>query len=407
MNQEEIVIEEKEISVKPKNFPIKVLLVDDQLIVAEAIKMMLSDCTDIVVIYCNNPLNAIEMAINEKPTVILQDLVMPELDGLVLVKYFRANPQTLNIPLIVLSTREDPKLKAAAFGLGANDYLVKLPDKIELEARIRYHSQSFIRLLERNEAYQKLQASQKLLQAELSEAASYVTSLLPRPWTEGPILTEWVFVPSARLGGDIFGYHWIDENHFSIFLIDVCGHGVGAAMLSVTMLNTIRSKNLPNTDFSDPVNVLFSLNKAFPMENHNEMFSTVWYGVYDRRTRELEYSSAGHPPALLISGNNQKDAKLYELGTPGFVLGGLSEVKFHSGKCTVGSYNKFILFSDGVYEVRKLDDTMYTIDELIRYVEKEEKYNTFSLVNLIHYIREVSGSKTFSDDFSIVQVYFK
>jgi PleD family two-component response regulator len=135
-----------------QTFNVTVLLVDDQPIISEAVRHMLKDQSDISFHYCKDPANAIQMAEEVHPTVILQDVVMPEVDGLLLVRYFRANQKTQNIPLIVLSTKEDPKIKAEAFALGANDYMVKLPDKVELIARIRYHSSGYIRLLERNEA---------------------------------------------------------------------------------------------------------------------------------------------------------------------------------------------------------------------------------------------------------------
>ena len=160
---------------------VTVLLVDDQPIVAEAVRRMLAPEGDIAFHYCQDPTQAIAQANGLRPTVILQDLVMPELDGLTLVKFFRANPATREIPLIVLSTKEEPIIKAEAFGVGANDYLVKLPDRLELVARVRYHSKGYIAQLERNEAYRALAESQRLLADEVGEAAKYVRSLLPAP----------------------------------------------------------------------------------------------------------------------------------------------------------------------------------------------------------------------------------
>ena len=119
---------------------ITVLLIDDQAMIGEAVRRMLEHADDIDFHFCIDPGKAMKTAESVSPTVILQDLVMPEIDGLTLVKFFRANPATRDIPLIVLSSKEEPKVKAEAFALGANDYLVKLPDKIELVARIRHHS---------------------------------------------------------------------------------------------------------------------------------------------------------------------------------------------------------------------------------------------------------------------------
>ncbi|MBD8492675.1 PleD family two-component system response regulator [Pseudomonas syringae] len=140
-----------------------VLLVDDQAMIGEAVRRGLANEAMIDFHFCADPHQAIAQAIQIKPTVILQDLVMPGLDGLTLVREYRNNPLTRDIPIIVLSTKEDPLIKSAAFAAGANDYLVKLPDNIELVARIRYHSRSYMTLLQRDEAYRALRVSQQQL----------------------------------------------------------------------------------------------------------------------------------------------------------------------------------------------------------------------------------------------------
>ncbi|MDH0749680.1 PleD family two-component system response regulator [Pseudomonas sp. GD03842] len=140
-----------------------VLLVDDQAMIGEAVRRGLANEENIDFHFCADPHQAIAQAIQIKPTVILQDLVMPGLDGLTLVREYRNNPMTRDIPIIVLSTKEDPMIKSAAFAAGANDYLVKLPDNIELVARIRYHSRSYMTLLQRDEAYRALRVSQQQL----------------------------------------------------------------------------------------------------------------------------------------------------------------------------------------------------------------------------------------------------
>ncbi|PPS25462.1 diguanylate cyclase response regulator [Pseudomonas amygdali pv. morsprunorum] len=140
-----------------------VLLVDDQAMIGEAVRRGLAGHESIYFHFCADPHQAIAQAVQIKPTVILQDLVMPGLDGLTLVRDYRSNPLTRDIPIIVLSTKEDPLIKSAAFSAGANDYLVKLPDNIELVARIRYHSRSYMTLLQRDEAYRALRVSQQQL----------------------------------------------------------------------------------------------------------------------------------------------------------------------------------------------------------------------------------------------------
>jgi adenylate cyclase len=149
---------------KLTEYRITVLLVDDQPLIGDTLRRMLKNETDIRFYYCEDPTRAIDLANEIFPTVILQDLVMPKIDGLVLLRNFRTNPATRDVPLIVLSTTEEPHVKSEAFALGANDYMVKLPHRLEVIARIRYHSKAHIHRLERNEAYEALLESQKQLE---------------------------------------------------------------------------------------------------------------------------------------------------------------------------------------------------------------------------------------------------
>jgi two-component system, chemotaxis family, response regulator WspR len=150
------------------DLPMMVLLVDDQSIVAEAVRRALASEPDIDFHYCSQPELAVQTADDVRPTVILQDLVMPGTDGLTLVKAYRANASTRDVPIIVLSTKEESAIKSAAFASGANDYLVKLPDSVELIARVKYHSHSYMNMLQRDEAYRALRSSQQeLLKANL------------------------------------------------------------------------------------------------------------------------------------------------------------------------------------------------------------------------------------------------
>ena len=125
------------------NTRISVLLIDDQSLVSDMIQRSLRTESDMDFHYCSDPTLAISMAIDLAPNIILQDLVMPDVDGLMLLRWFRLNPDTKDIPMIVLSCKEDAYLKAEAFTYGANDYLIKLPEPAELIARIRYHVQAY------------------------------------------------------------------------------------------------------------------------------------------------------------------------------------------------------------------------------------------------------------------------
>jgi len=358
--------------------------------------------------YCRDAAKAVEDAKGVKPTVILQDLVMPDIDGLTLVKTFRADDATKDTPMIVLSTKEEPAVKAEAFALGANDYLVKLPDRVELVARIRYHSKGYINLLQRNEAFAALQETQRRMANEVRQAASYVKSLLPDPLRKGEIKTEWRFVPSAELGGDSFGYHWLDDEHFAFYLLDVSGHGVGSALLSVSAMNALRSQALPNTDFRAPGQVLSALNDAFQMEQQNGLFFTIWYGVYHKPSRRIAYSAGGHPPALLYTGPNAEETRLEQLEPKGPMIGAVPDIPYSTDMISLDDFAKLYLYSDGAYEIEKADKSMWPFGDFLQVMGQgpHDASGGVNMDRLIAHDRVLMGKDDFVDDLSMVEFLF-
>ncbi len=118
-------------------------------------------------------------------------------------------------------------------------------------------------------ALEAVEQAQQRLEDELAEAAGYVRGLLPELLT-GPIETHWCYLPSSHLGGDGFGYHRLDDGTLALYLLDVSGHGVGSALLSISVMNILRTQLLVDTDFRDPGAVLAGLNRAFPRASNNE-----------------------------------------------------------------------------------------------------------------------------------------
>ena len=231
-------------------YPAMVLLVDDQAIIGEAIRRALASEADIDFHYCSQPEEAVTVAERTKPTVILQDLVMPGTDGLTLVRRYRENAATRDIPIIVLSTKEEPTMKSAAFAAGANDYLVKLPDSIELIARIRYHSRSYLNLLQRDEAYRALrQSQQQLLETNLElqrlTNSDGLTSLSNRRYFDEYLGAEW---KRAQREQTQLALLMIDVDAFKGYN-DTYGHVAGDEVLrrvaAVIRENCARPADLP------------------------------------------------------------------------------------------------------------------------------------------------------------------
>lgn len=252
-------------------------------------------------------------------------------------------------------------------------------------------------LLERNQAFQRLNR-------ELGEAADYVRTILPAPITEDDICVDWRFIPSASLGGDAFGYHWMDSEHFSFYLIDVSGHGVGAALLSVSVINSLRSQSLPDTDFRDPESVLGALNTVFPGEENNDMFFTIWYGVFNSETRELVYASGGHPPAILFDGSGNRAVTL--LRTPNYVIGGMPDAAYEKKARHIEKQDKLFIFSDGIYEVEKPNGSVWRFSEFTEFLSDLESENLLHLDHLITNVKQMGTREDFEDDVTILQIAF-
>src|SRR5262249_43301403 len=140
--------------------------------------------------------------------------------------------------------------------------------------------------------------------------------------------TEWCFKPCEQLGGDAFGYHWIDPDHLSIYLLDVFGHGVGATLLSVSVLNAIRAGSLAGVGFRRAGEVLTGLNRAFRKDHQNNLFFSIWYGVYQVSLRQLRFATGGHPPALLLARSTSGDVVPRSLCTEAPAVGCVEEARY-------------------------------------------------------------------------------
>jgi serine phosphatase RsbU (regulator of sigma subunit) len=241
------------------------------------------------------------------------------------------------------------------------------------------------------------------LDRDLRKASNYVLALLPAPITTGPVRAEWRFLPSTQLGGDAFGYDWLDQDTFVFYLLDVSGHGAGSAMHSVTVLNVLRQRALPNVDFRNPAEVLASLNIRFQMDVHNGMYFTMWYGVYDKRDRRLSYSSGGHHPAYLVPSDRHETLPL---GSPALMVGALPLSEFEVHQTTVPAGSALYLFSDGVYDIQTKDQEQWAQSDFLPLLLEPPLPGTPEPERLYQAVRRAARPGPFDDDFSLMVVTF-
>jgi serine phosphatase RsbU (regulator of sigma subunit) len=269
--------------------------------------------------------------------------------------------------------------------------------------------QQVLKLERRNK--REVERSQEI-QRDLDKASQYVRSLLPAPLIGGHLQTDWILQPSAQLGGDAFGYDQLDTDTFVMYLIDVSGHGAGAAMHSVSVLSVLRQRALP-ADLREPAEVLASLNAMFQMERHDGMYLTMWYGVYHRQQRLLRYACAGHHPGYLVTRSPVSGSLVsgegriaMPLRTRGVMIGAMPDVRYIVDQTVVPRDSALYLFSDGVFEIVTRDQRQWRLDDFARLLVEPPQPGTAESQRLYASVKAAARPGPLDDDFSLLVVTF-
>lgn len=314
--------------------------------------------------------------------------------------------QVLNKRTGPFSPADEKRLRAFASQVSIALENAQIHDNLEKKVSERTKDLRLANDLLKEEIQERRRTQEKLV-SELSEAAEYVKKLLPAPVEEGPIRIDWRFIPSTSLGGDSFGYHWLDRDHFAFYLVDVCGHGVGAALLAVSILNVLRSQSLPVVDFKDPSQVLGGLNNAFPMEKHNFMYFTIWYGVYNPINHQLKYAGGGHPPALLFQESPSTASSAVQLETANTFIGGIPNIVYESKAMTFEGPGRLYVFSDGVFEIKTGEKDWWAFSDFVAFLSKPAPEGLSEIDLLFDHVQSISHSGLLDDDFSIMEIRFE
>jgi phosphoserine phosphatase RsbU/P len=379
---------------------VQILIIDDDPFMQLVLKKtLLSQGYDVLAAL--NGEAGIAQAQQHQPAVIICDWQMPGMNGLDVCQHIKADPVLSKTFFILLTARSAVDDRVRGLDTGADDFLSKPIQVSELKARIRAGLRLYKASQDLQVLAEALQTQKQALEVELAEAADYVKSMLPAP-ISGNITIASRFLPSSQLGGDCFDYYWLDPDYLMVYLLDVSGHGLGSALLSVAVQSVLRSQSLPGVNFYQPHLVLKALNEIFQMERHNNRYFTIWYGIYNQASRQLTYASAGHPPAVLVSEASATPV-VKRLKTRGQPIGMMPDAKYTSESCTVEHLSTLYLFSDGIYEIRQPDDQLWTLEHFV---------DLFTVPSSTHHhpdeilqqVRTSNACKTFEDDCSLLQI---
>lgn len=395
------------VALAPAPRPGRILVVDDNLFNRELLSRHLERQGHDVRAAADG-LAALDLLRSEAFDVAIIDVMMPGMNGYQLLERMRAEEALKGVHAIVISALEDTQIIARCIQLGAEDYLPREFEPVILKARIESCLEKK-RMKEEQELYvAALVQAQEKLSSELRGGASYVRSLLPERLALPGLTTDWEFIPSDSLGGDVFGYHLLGGGEagggrLALYLIDVSGHGIEAALFSVTLMNMLKTQVLPGADFNEPASVLDRLNASFRMEEQHNLFFTAWYGVWDYASRRLVYASAGSPPALLVL----PDGSSEELSTGGMIIGVDASARYDSAMAVIPEGSGLYVFSDGIYEFRARDGTILGIERFTKAlvgIASAPRGGRRVLDRILDMAKVESSSRRFPDDISLLEL---
>lgn len=396
----------------------KILVVDDNAVNLKLLQRTLQKAKyEVLTAYDGQ--EAIDVAIANQPDLIMLDVMMPGMNGFEACEILRSREETKMTPIIFITAKNDSVDKVRGLALGANDYITKPFDTVEVIARVQthlriqnLHKQLMIKNVQLETAYADLHEKTEKINKDIKAAGMVQRRLIPQNQrTHGPLEFSWQFIPSSHVAGDIFNFMPIDDKHLAVFIIDVSGHGVQSAMLAVQVHNFIRigtehkiTKDKDNNSKSiyEPQQIAEALNSIFTMDVFDAYFTAI-YMVINIETMEAKIVNAGHPYPVLIHAD-----KTYEFVEHADIpIGMMDNMVYECFKLQLKKGDKLLLYTDGLFEIpmdnSNVVDKKLIIDLLLESDPDLQK----SMEKTIKAILEKSLVDQFDDDVSLFGIEIK
>jgi sigma-B regulation protein RsbU (phosphoserine phosphatase) len=367
----------------------RVLLVDDAKanldILVEGLK------SDHKLSLAMNGETALQVAERMPPDLVLLDIMMPGLDGYEVCRRLRAKPETAEVPIMFLSSLEEVQNKTRGFEAGANDYLTKPFDMLEVKARVRS--------LLKAKAYSD--AAREQIASELRVAREIQMGMLPHNFA--PLERAYgvsfgaVLEPAREVGGDLYGVCAAGPDRLVVFLGDVSGKGIPASMFMVRAISLAR---LLARDIAEPERILARLNDELAADNPSGMFVTFLCAVFEPGSHRLTLANAGHCRPLLLPANGSPRWAVKNLGT---ALGFEPGLEFERTELTLEDGDALILYSDGVSEAFNPQEECYGNERLLADARGFAGQSAAAMTaSLLQQVRAFAGGAPQSDDIAIL-----
>lgn len=373
----------------------KILIVDDDTMNLSLLEAFLTAANEnYELISAVNGSQALEKVSKHRPDLVLLDIMMPEINGFDVCATIKNNPETRFLPVILITALNDKENKIKGIEVGADDFLTKPVDRIELITRVKS-------LLLTKSLHDDLENHYKLLKKELAMAKYLQESLLPQSVPDMASLDIAVFYePSIEIGGDFYYFMEIDEHNLGIFMADISGHGVSAAMKSMVLKDRLfQNKHLWNS----PKGLIKSLNYGlmdFFSLTDSDSFITALYLIIDTKNWKIRIVNGGHPEPIL-----QSDSASHILNkTTTLPIGIFKDIHYEEAVASFPVGGKLSMFTDGFFEINIARDQQLSIEKLYAKLEELKDLSANDTINsIIKYIEAVSQEAS-SDDKNLIVV---
>lgn len=332
---------------------------------------------------------------------VLLDVMMPGIDGFEVLERVRRTRPPDELPVIMATARDRSDDIVRALELGANDYVTKPLDFAVVLARVRMH-------LALHDARRRLAEANRRMRRDLDAGARIQRALVPRDLSIPGVETAIRFEPCTELGGDLLDVFALPDGRLGLYLIDVSGHGVPAALYSVTlsrMLSHMGPESLVYEEGSggerprSPASLAADLNRRFPMDPETNQYFTLVHALVDPAAREVRYVAAGHPSPVRVDGRGE--ACSLEGGGP--AIGWFPESRFEERAITLAPGDRLYFYSDGIAEAQNPAGEFFGSERLEAIVSACRGGTLAeSLERVEHEVRAWCGAAGFGDDVSML-----
>lgn len=367
------------------------------------------------VICASDGLEALDLARRHRPTLIVSDWIMPNMDGLELCRQLKREGGKDDAYFVLVTGRDKTNDLVEGFSAGADDFITKPYRAAELKARVgagRKMLQLRDRLKTSNDSLKRSldlqRESDKRIRTDLAAAAQLQLRLLPP--REGQVAgfdIGHLFHSADELAGDIFGCFPISEHAASFFLIDVVGHGTAAALNSFAIARLLLARGGHNESLLEsgrpkkPANVVAELNAHFLDDDQCDQYFTMVYGFIDSRTGRGCLCQAGHPHPIKVKSNGQSE----HLGEGGFPVGLIADAEYENVYFHLDYDDRLFLYSDGLIEARCGDGKMFGDEQLHdALTSTSDRQLAESLRQVEQHLCDWTGTNSWEDDVSLFAI---